>query len=67
MSKLSHLVLTPYDVILVEGREATVRCYNCGRRVTVEETVWIDPTTTAATTGDSGRPYHVHCAPPQKE
>ena len=32
-----------------------------------DDAVWVDPHTGVATTGDAGRPYHVSCAPPEKE
>jgi hypothetical protein len=38
-------------------------CAGCGKPVAEDDTVWVDPSTGKATTGDSGSPYHVGCAP----
>jgi hypothetical protein len=40
-------------------------CECCGNMVHVDDAVWINPNNGQATTGDEGRPYHVHCAPEQ--
>jgi hypothetical protein len=40
-------------------------CAGCQKPVPAEEAVWIDPVTTQATM--TGKPYHVGCAPEQKE
>jgi hypothetical protein len=50
-----------------EAGEAVLGCRACGRVVDVEDAVWIDPSTTKATTGDNGAPYHVECAPEESE
>jgi hypothetical protein len=43
------------------------KCAECGKQVDSEDTVWIDPKTGEATTGEKGNPYHVECAPNQRE
>ena len=42
-------------------------CYECGAPVDEDDTVWIDPASRQATTGDDGRSYHVECAPGELE
>jgi len=47
--------------------DVTYKCQECGDEVGQDDAVWVDPHTGVATTGDAGRPYHVSCAPPEKE
>lgn len=48
-----------------KGPTDTNICAECGKSVSEDDTVWIDPVTTKATM--TGKPYHVGCAPAQKE
>jgi len=43
------------------------KCAACGEWESEEEVVWIDPQTGEATTSDRGSPFHVDCAPEEKE
>jgi hypothetical protein len=40
-------------------------CAECRAPVNDDDAVWVDPETKAATTGESGKPFHVGCAPEQ--
>lgn len=44
----------------------TFLCWECGIPVDEDDAVWVDPFTGEATTGESGAPYHVPCAPAQE-
>jgi hypothetical protein len=41
-------------------------CAECGKEIPFMDEVWIDPKSTLATTGKSGKPYHIACAPEEK-
>ena len=45
----------------------TYKCHECGEDIEEDEVVWVDPDTGEATTGDSGRAYHVECAPEETD
>ena len=42
---------------------STVECHECGKPVELDDSIWVDPNTGEATTGERGRPFHVECAP----
>ena len=48
-------------------QEVRYRCAACEAEVCADDTVWVDPNTGEATTGDAGKPYHVDCAPSEHD
>ena len=50
------------------GRAYTTHiCAACGKEIDDDDTVWVDPSTGEATTGDRGQPFHVDCAPEEQD
>lgn len=50
-----------------EEVQPKLSCFLCANPIDEQEAVWVDPDTGEATTGDSGKPYHVACAPAQEK
>lgn len=57
--------ITPGDIELRVIRAVPIACasFGCTLALSPEDAVWVDPVTRKATTGDTGAPYHVACAP----
>lgn len=55
-----------FDDLNPRIRTKEFRCYECKEWVNEEDTVWVNPQTGEATTGEDGKPFHVECAPEQE-